>query len=57
MTPTSQRTFKRNAHTSYFLRCLGALPASAEGHDSNRYVFPGPTSPFDYGAECGIESQ
>ncbi|KAI9632119.1 terpenoid cyclases/protein prenyltransferase alpha-alpha toroid [Dioszegia hungarica] len=36
MATSGQRTFKRNAHINYFLRCLGALPASAEGHDSNR---------------------
>ena len=31
-----QLTFKRNAHISYFKRCLTLLPSSAEGHDGNR---------------------
>lgn len=36
--PSSQKTFKRNGHINYFLRCLRALPTQAQDNDSNRYL-------------------
>lgn len=33
-----QKTFKRNGHINYFLRCLRALPTQAQDNDSNRSV-------------------
>jgi hypothetical protein len=36
---TSQKTFKRNGHINYFLRCLRALPTQAQDNDSNRSAF------------------
>ncbi|KAL1408754.1 geranylgeranyl transferase type-1 subunit beta [Vanrija albida] len=32
----TQATFKRNAHASYFTRCLRAMPSQAQEQDSNR---------------------
>lgn len=31
-----QLTFKRNAHISFFKRCLTMLPSAVEGYDGNR---------------------
>ena len=36
--PAVQKTFKRNGHINYFLRCLRALPTQAQDNDSNRSV-------------------
>nr|ODN87186.1 geranylgeranyl transferase type-1 subunit beta [Cryptococcus depauperatus CBS 7841] len=36
MTTLQQATFKKNAHINYFLRCLRALPSSAQENDCNR---------------------
>jgi hypothetical protein len=35
---TGKKTFKRNGHINYFLRCLQALPTQAQDNDSNRSV-------------------